>query len=222
MPESLLAADFGGIVAAIIGLISIGAAVVNAMNDKKQPPRRTRPKDNTKVRREIEEFLEQQGGRKPPRREEVMIDDIEVVEEPRPRPAPKPVPKPKKAQVPQRPKPAAQKPVASPPRTDSPGTNRPGDRPVGTQNLGTALREHVSQAMQERVAAQAERDLPHLTSRVDEEVKQDLGTFSVSGKKAAPASSTAMPLVKMLRNPQSARNAVIIAEVLGRPKALRK
>ena len=74
--------------------------------------------------------------------------------------------------------------------------------------------------MHERVAAQAQRDLPHLANRVDEEVKQDLGTFSVSGKKAAPASS--MPLVKMLRNPQSARNAVIIAEVLGRPKALRK
>lgn len=87
--------------------------------------------------------------------------------------------------------------------------------------MGTGLREHVTTAMGERIAVQAQRDLPHLTSSVGEKVQEDLGTFSVSGKVSAPSSKTS-PLIQMLRNPQSARHAVIIAEVLGRPKALRK
>jgi len=75
--------------------------------------------------------------------------------------------------------------------------------------------------MGERIAAQAQRDLPHLTSSVNDKVREDLGTFSVSGKEAAASSKTS-PLIQMLRNPQTARHAVIIAEVMGRPKALRK
>jgi outer membrane biosynthesis protein TonB len=228
MPGFQLLADFDGVVAILFAVISIGAAIVNAIGGKKEPPRRNpgRPKNNT-VRKEIEEFLEQQGGRKPQRREEVVVEDVdvvEVVEEPRPRPKPKPqVPKPKKQQSP---KPVAQKPAPKPAATPRPviaptQVSRRGDAPLGSNDLGTGLKDHVAAAMGERIAAQAQRDLPHLQSHVDQKVREDLGTFSVSGKEAAPSSKTS-PLIQMLRNPQSARHAVIIAEVMGRPKALRK
>lgn len=228
MPGFQLLADFDGVVAVLFAIISIGAAIVNAVGGKKEPPRRNpaRPKNNT-VRKEIEEFLEQQGGRKPQRRDEIVVEDVELVEEPRPRPTPKPqTPKPKKQQVPQRPKPVAQKPAPKPaatPRSVIAPTqvSRRGDAPLGSNDLGTSLKDHVAATMGERIAAQAQRDLPHLTSQVNEKVREDLGTFSVSGKTSAPATKTS-PLIQMLRNPQSARNAVIIAEVMGRPKALRK
>ena len=87
--------------------------------------------------------------------------------------------------------------------------------------LGADLREHVSKVMGERVKAQAERDLPHLASTMAAKVQEDLGDFSVS-KKAVDAGSTASPLIQMLRNPQTARQAVLMAEIMGRPKALRK
>lgn len=223
MPGFQLLADFDGVIAILFAVISIGAAIVNAVGNKKEPPRRNpgRPKDSS-VRKEIEEFLEQQGGRKP-RREEV-VDDIEVIEEPRNRPGSKSVQKAKRAPVPQRSKPASPKPApkATPrPAVAPTEVTRPGGTPIGSTDLGTGLRDHISSAMGERMASQAQRDLPHLASRVDQQVREDLGTFSVSGKEATTAASNS-PLIKMLRDPQTARNAVIIAEIMGRPKALRK
>lgn len=224
MPKILILADLEGVVAVLFAVISIGAAIVNAVGGKKEPPRRNpgRPKDN-KVRKEIEEFLEQQSGRKPQRREEILVEDVELVEE---RPSPRPQPPRQKKPQPQRQKPTAQKPPQKPASTPRPviaptQVTKRGEAPLGSKDMGTGLREHVTATMGERIAAQAQRDLPHLTSQVSEKVREDLGTFSVSGKEAAPSSKTS-PLIQMLRNPQSARHAVIIAEVLGRPKALRK
>lgn len=225
MPGILLLADIEGVVAVLFAVISIGAAIVNAVGGKKEPPRRNpgRPKDS-KVRKEIEEFLEQQSGRKPQRREEIQVEDVELIEEPRSAPRPQP-PRQKKPQ-PQRPKPVAQKPAQKPASTPRPviaptQVTKRGDPPLGSKDMGTGLREHVTATMGERIAAQAQRDLPHLTSSVNDKVREDLGTFSVSGKEAAASSKTS-PLIQMLRNPQTARHAVIIAEVMGRPKALRK
>lgn len=213
----------------LFAVISIGAAIVNAINSKKEPPRKVaggRPKDQ-KVRQEIDEFLQQQGGRKS-RPVEVSPDDIELVEE-TPRRRPNPVVRPTKT-------PKSSQKQAAPPRTKaSPPAPQPaqrasalptkvskrGDAPQGSQTLGSEIRDHVSSAMAERVVAQAERDLPHLSSSVDQKVREDLGVFSVSGK-SDTVSSGSSPLMSMLQNPKTARQAFLMSEIMGRPKALRK
>ena len=230
----LLAIDPDTVIATLFALISIGAAIVNAMSGKKEPPRKNaggRPKD-AKVRQEIEAFLEQQsGGRKSPP-VELGPDDIELVEEaPRRRPSPvvKPTKKPKSAQRSVVPAPRAVVPPKPPaPRASALPTQvtKRGESPVGSTDLGGGLREHVKTAMAERVAIQAQRDLPHLTSSVNQRVREDLGapdttTFSVSGKTDAVRSGSS-PLVLMLQNPKTARQAVLMSEIMGRPKALRK
>ncbi len=237
MPQFLLlAVNPDVVIGTLFALISIGAAIVNAMSSKKEPPRKNpagRPKD-ARVRQEIEAFLEQQsGGRKPPP-VELGPDDIELVEEPRRRPSPvvKPTKKPKSTQrqVAQAPRAVAPpKPAVRPvPRASALPTQvtKRGESPVGSTDLGGGLREHVKAAMAERVAVQAQRDLPHLASTIGQKVREDLGapdtkTFSVSGKTDAVRSG-ASPLVLMLQNPKTARQAVLMSEIMGRPKALRK
>ncbi len=230
----LLAINPDTVIATLFAVISIGAAIVNAMNGKKEPPRKNpggRPKDQ-RVRQEIEAFLEQQGGGRKPPPAELGPNDIELVEEPRRRP-PSPVVKPTKKPK-SGPKPSAQASRGpAPPKSPAPRSSalptqvtRRGESPVGSTDLGGGLREHVKTAMAERVAVQAQRDLPHLASTMGQKVREDLGapdtkTFSVSGKDDAVRSG-ASPLVLMLQNPKTARQAVLMLEIMARPKALRK
>ena len=224
----LAAGGIDGWIAVLFALFSIGGAIINAVNKKPEtPPRKpgARPKDQ-RVRQEIDEFLQQQGGRKP-RPVEVNPDDIELVEEsPRRRPSPvvRPTKTPKSAQKPA----APQRPKGLPPASPTPRASalptqvtKRGDIAVGTNTLGMGLREHVSSAMAERVVSQAQRDLPHLSSSVDQKVREDLGVFSVSGKTEAVRSGSSS-LMAMLQNPKTARQAVLMSEIMGRPKALRK
>ena len=225
----LAAFDLGGVFGLLLAVISIGAAIINAIGGKKEPPRKGaggRPKDQ-KVRQEINEFLEQQGANRRNRPVEVGPDDIELVEE-APRRRASPVVKPTKTpRLPQKtaaqPRPKAPQALPPAPRASALPTQvtKRGERPLGSTDLGGGLREHVQSAMAERVAAQAQRDLPHLSSRVDEMVKADLGVFSVSGK-ADTVRSGSLSLIQMLQNPKTARQAVLMSEIMGLPKALRK
>lgn len=214
----------------IFGLISFIAWITNTLkkNQEEQTRRNTsskRPKDQS-VRREIEEFLQQQKSGRPSRPATKMTetDFVEIVEEPAGRRIPTPVVQPTKTPRSNR-KTGQQKPKAPVPSKTIPPQPAPASRtPVGNLSrapLGADLREHVNKAMAERVKAQADRDLPHLASSVSEKVREDLGVFSVSKKAAAPR-STAIPLIQMLKNPQTAYQAVLMSEIMGRPKALRK
>lgn len=214
----------------IFGLISFVAWISNVLkkNQEEQNRRNAAPKRNKdqKVRREIEEFLQQQKTGRPSNRgnEVIESDFVEVVDESASRRRPTPVVQPTKTPRANR-KPAPQKPKAPvPSKTQASQPSSAQRSPVGNLSrapLGADLREHVSQAMAERVKAQAERDLPHLASSVSKQVTEDLGEFSVSKKATAPR-STATPLIQMLSNPQTAQQAVLMSEIMGRPKALRK
>ncbi len=245
MPRlELLAIDFGAIVTMFFVLISVIGAVINATNSNKEKEKekgnkRPRPKESS-VRREIEEFLEQQGGRPPKPKQPMMLgeDDIEIVDEPVRRPVPpRPTNKPKP--TPQRPaanrpanRPAQKAPTAQQrPKALAPTpvqkTSRPGERHVGSQDLGDGLRKHVQTAMGERMAAQAQKDVPQLTAAgvhsaaTDKQLKDDLNAFKVTGK-ADASLAKASPIMRMLRDPGSVRNAVLLAEIMTRPRALRK
>lgn len=220
-----LAAGGGDVVITIIfGLISFGAWIINTVKKSQEEQARRnagakRPRDQ-KVRREIEEFLQQQKTGRPSRPAPESVD-VEVVDEPPVRNRPSPVVQPRKTpkqnrkSAPSAPKAEQAKSVQSqlPPRTTV--------GHLSQASLGAELREHVHATMAERVTAQAERDLPHLKSSVAEQVQEDLGEFTVS-KKASTSKSTSTSLIRMLVSPQTARQAVLISEIMGRPKALRK
>ena len=78
--------------------------------------------------------------------------------------------------------------------------------------------------MDERVAAQASQNLPHA---VDQAVSQHLGVFaadmsSASGPGRTQARIPAAALLLALRSPDGVRQAVMMQEILQRPRALRR
>ncbi|RLS54610.1 MAG: hypothetical protein DWH91_11295 [Planctomycetota bacterium] len=235
----LLAVDFGTIVTLFFVAISVIGAVLNASNSNKDKNNkggnRPRPRDSS-VRREIEEFLEQQGGRKPKAEKPMILseDDLEIVDEPvrrsvKPKAVPSGQPRQTKRPAAQPSARATKPPAPARPKTLTPSSPLPASsRSVGHQDLGDGLRKHVQSAMSERVAAQAQKDLPHLATAgqqaaavTDRQLQANLDAFKVTGK-SDPSNSQASPLLKMLRNPGSVRNAVLLAEIMTPPRALRK
>ncbi len=216
------------IIPILFGLFSFAAWIINTVKKSQEEQARRgaanrRPKDQ-KVRQEIQEFLQQQKSGRPSRPATPQMDpeDVEVVDEPAGRRRPSPVVQPKKTPKSGR-KPAPNSTQTSRPATAPTPAAAP-RTPMGQferGQLGSELREHVSTVMAERVKAQADRDLPHLSSSVPMKVEEDLGIFEVSKKAVSPRVSNT-PLIDALRNPTTARQAVLMQEIFGRPKALRK
>lgn len=110
-------------------------------------------------------------------------------------------------------------------------------RPAGS-TLGSSLNQHVREHMAERIVKEAQRDVGQ---DIKDSVQKHMGNISrpapgtsspgrvttaalFSGN-TAPADpgccARADNLKKMLRNPESIRQAIIIQEVMNRPKCLR-
>lgn len=110
----------------------------------------------------------------------------------------------------------------------TPGSSRPGGRIAqrkgpGSTTLGSGVRQHLAEHMQEgRVTQQAQNFLGH---GVAEKVQHDLGTFSVADPAAAPlpASRTDRPTVtatnvaKLMRDPDGMKQAFVLNLILNRP-----
>lgn len=200
----------------VIMLISWVINQVNAQNQRKPPPQRRGPqrggppRRNRGIQDEIDNFLREAAGRRQPPRgggRVLEADEIEIVEE---RPAPR------------RPAPAR------PTRQPKPGTGVAGRHLGGQERLGSSVRDHLRTHMEERVEEQAEGYLPHA---VDQLVAQHLGAFSAdsSGSSGRTAQSEtrrrarirAAALRTAFRTPGGARNAVLMHEILSRPRSLR-
>jgi hypothetical protein len=239
-----LLADIGGIFAVIFLLISFIGWIINMINTQNPPPapnrgpqRRPRARDS-KVQNEIEQFLQEAMGNKDARREEVPADQIEVVEvAPQRRP---PTPR-RESRPPARPmqrvsveQPAQERPrptggVSS--RQSMPSTqftpSTLGTKPAST--LGTKVSAHVKDHMRERVSQETTRHLPHA---VNQNVTQHLGEVSAGlrdvGEGVRPVfhSLANIPdpsgLIGQLRSPSGMRAAIVLQEILARPRALRK
>jgi len=109
---------------------------------------------------------------------------------------------------------------ASPPAR--PGDDIAGRKAPGSENLGKQIRSHLAEYLDSsRMAAQTQSDLGNAVERT---VRQHLGeTVSVAEKdqsqSPAPEASAILPL---LRNASSVRTAIVINEILGPPKGLRR
>jgi hypothetical protein len=197
-------------------------AAHNKPAPRKPGPRPARPR-NDRIQQEIDQFIQEAAGRRPPRRGEVLAaDDIEIVDAPARgrRPAPR-----RAAPPVVRPAVAAQQPRGAP----RPGQAAAERRLTGSEQLGAGLSDHVRTHMDNRVGVEVQQHLPHM---VDQGVSQHLGAFAaLSGGPAAPAAGApagrgtaapALALLAELRSPAGVRQAIVMQEILQRPLALRR
>ncbi|OYW18607.1 MAG: hypothetical protein B7Z55_10310, partial [Planctomycetales bacterium 12-60-4] len=201
----LLAADVGNWIGLAILVLTVLGWIVNAIkgNDPegKPLPNRQRQQPKRDLRSEIEVFLEelQQKPNAEPRQRPEPVRPA-VAERPR-------VEKSRKANPPQ-PKPARAK-----------GGNSGSSKGSGSKPR-ESVREHVSTFMSEnRVGKDVQQ---HLAHRIDEAVEHDLAGGTVAPVAAvAPRASVPHPLLNLLSRPEGIRQAVLMNEILQRPRALR-
>lgn len=177
----------------------------------------------TELQAEINRFLKNVLGQKDEGKAE-QLDELEVIEEveeeeqPRRRPT-----APNKRGNPKRKNVAASKREESDNRSES----RPGGRiserkGPGTTNLGSGLRQHVADHMQEGRVLQGAQQ--HFAHGVAEKVQQDLGVFTgvaPAGDAAIVTTSrqtaTAISVAKLVRDPVTLKEAFVLNLVLTRP-----
>ena len=205
MPEPILAIGISQIIGLIIFTVSVLSWFVNIIQGNQQN-RAPRPKDRPRdpAQSELEKFLQEVVGNKgqPEKR----------------RPATPPVPQQKQSRAANdkrggKAKPQQQRPV----KTES-ASQRPGERAAAshlqTSALGQGVRSHLHDHMEpNRIGAAVQQD-------IDSAVRQDLGSDATSD--AVTRAGNIHPLAKALRDPQGVRQAILLNEILSRPKSLRR
>jgi hypothetical protein len=217
-PFAILAIDPGTVIFFVFAVISFISWIANQANAAKKvpPPRNPNPQApaqrNPQVQREIERFLREAAAKQ--RGQMVEADEIEVV---RPESARRPPPKRK---VVEKPRPAAARGLSSAKPQGLAGPARPGE--------GLAAR-HLAPKAQSSVAnehlPQSKAAVP-LPDDVSKSVSAHLGVFAAGGTAAAapagaPRRRAANSFLKELRTPQGMRSAIVMQEILKRPRALR-
>jgi hypothetical protein len=195
----------------------------------KTPP--AAPKKDNPFRNEIEAFLEEvgkrrAGGERPGRPPGERAPGNLVVAKTLPSPKTEPTRKP----VTLRPVAANERDKPEPSRTvivPAGSSARPGDemaarKAPGSNDLGKQIRTHLAEYLDSsRMATQTQNDLGNA---VDLTVRQHLGstiTTSVADKRQTAAPTLeASDIMPLLRNASSVRTAIVINEILGRPKGL--
>lgn len=243
MPDFILA-DGGGIGVIVFLVISFISWILNMKNEGQKPKNRPRPNQPNRpaqaakrpdaLKNELEMFLEEVTGAKP-RAEQNNPRQVDAARPPRPqrreRPAggrpdaPRSKPAVVQQQKPKRRRVQQQK-AQAPPKADKPKAAKQPKR-----ELGSKLREHVDDYMGEhRVDKHVAEHLAEGVSgrkskRIGSSVKEHLGATSFDGPvqiEVDPPPATTASLIKMLRNPTSVRNAILVNEILQPPRALRK
>lgn len=209
MPSTFipLLADAGGsIVFIIVLVISVISWLVNLVqgNNPKggKPKQRPRPDQGQS---DLEKFLQEVVGNKPQPQQE----------KPRPPKSPRPQGQKKaksKSPAQQRPA-AAQAPVAM---------DRPGARLQQTHLATAALGDNFrNNSMDQRsIDSIVKKDIDGSVRRdIDDAVQRDIGADgTLSSIQRAPVH----PLILAMRSPGGVRQAIMMAEILGRPKSLRQ
>jgi len=200
----VLAAD-GSIVFVIVLIISIISWVVNLVqgnNQKGKPQNRNRTNQG---KSDLEKFLQDVvgGGKQDPDQESRK----------------------KPASQKQNPsgngnkKPAKPKPQQQPAAANKPTGARPAKSPLTPSAMGDGGRSHVGSNLDSRsVDAAVKQDVDGAVQRdINDTVRRDMGADSTN----INVQRTVHPLILALRNPQGVRQAIMLAEILNRPKSLR-
>ena len=213
----------------VISIIGWLMNIINAQNPPappNRPARRPQHRDR-KIETEIEAFLQEAMGRRAPQRPKEEVDGIEIIE---PQPARRSPPSrrpPLKSDVQTI---AGAEPKASQPLQQlRPGEGVASRQMTSSSTLGTGVRSHLQEHMQPRVGQQVEENLPHA---VTESISEHLGQFSADDRdmrsgvapirRSRAAVDKPSALIGEIRKPSGMRRAVILHEILSRPRVLRK
>jgi len=222
--DSLLAAigDLGFLLFVAFAFLSWLINAVGAKNKKNQPNRARRqpqrpPRGRDKqLQNEIDQFLAQVKGRAAG---EKPLDVVEIRER-----------KPRRRPVSKQPPPLPEKPA----RKQKPG-NRLSKQHLrdSEKELGSSVRKHLAAHMEpDNVDLQVENYLAH---DVQASVSEHLGRFAAEESKTtatrletttgvtSPAVGvTPAAMLQLLQSPQGIRQAILLSEILQRPRALRR
>ncbi len=202
-------------------------AVWNAGQEPKAAPRRENPHRN-----EIEQFLEEVGRRRPAANAAQRGESVSPnATAPRPIRPPQPMPVPIQRMPgqasrarPEMPKPTARLPQTLPPQTppSRPGAEIAARKAPGSEDLGTQVQAHLNEYLDS--SRMSQRVKADLGSSVERGVREHLGKTETRGteEKETPAAPTDAPIQSLLRNPAGVRSAILLNEILQRPKCLRR
>jgi len=195
-----------------------------AGNTQAAPPGR----DN-RFRNEIEVFLEEVGQRRsssaPPQRGAAVRGAVAAglpAARPLMRPQPvQPAPRPAGSASPTKAEPPKAAPQAGPPR---PGAEIASRKAPVSDDLGAQIRAHLGQYLESsRLSQQARTDLG---KAVELAVREHLGTTVTRGAvgpdQVGTSAPSGQPIAALLRNPAGVRTAIMVNEILERPKCLRR
>jgi hypothetical protein len=178
-----------------------------AQEDSSPPSVRPRRAERDRQRDEIEEFTRQQTARRRGREEDIL----EVIEEARPpRRQGQTRPKPSGQRLPQQQRPGQPAPAASAQRS-RPGETLSNRHANQSESLGSGVRSHLAEYMEDRIDQSVQQ---HLVGGVGQSVQQHLGAVARMGE----ARTGEHPIVRLLRDPNGVRTALILNEVLTRPR----
>jgi hypothetical protein len=199
----LLLADVSEWIGLAILVLSFLGWIVNAIkgNQADGPPKPPRPQPKRDLRAELEVFLEELQTGKP---------------QPAAKPQPeRPKPPPAVAKKPQKQRPE-KKPQGKPaPKTLVQPTMKP-------SSIGGGVREHVAAYMTpDRVGAHAQEHIGQ--HRIDDAVTKDLAGGTVAAvTPVGVLHATPHPLLQVLSSRDGVRQAILLQEILQKPRALRR
>ena len=201
----ILAIGPGQVIALIVFTISVLSWFINLVqgnNPKGGPRPQNRPRPGNPAQSELEKFLQEvvSGGNPQPEKK---------------RPAPPPKPARAGGGEKKGGKPRPQRPTTA----ERPGT-RMSETHLANSELGGGVRNHVAAhldprnvdaAVQQNVGGAVRQDM-------DAAVQRHLGDNI--GPAASQRPATVHPLIEVLRSPQGVRQAILMSEILKRPKAM--
>lgn len=221
VPDPVFAFGVDNVVWVIFLVVTILGWLINLVARKQKPPppvrgqqpRRPAPPRDERLSSEIEIFLEQVTGKK------------------RAKPAPRAsAPRTSQQRRPQR-KSSQEAPRQAKRRSDEQRRREREQRKPKTadrtlddsEKLGSGVRSNLAEHMEEgRVAQEVEQ---HVAHDVNQGVRERLGVFDVDAStddSARSSSETVKQVVRMLRNPVTVRQAILISEILSPPKGSRR
>lgn len=228
MRHAVFAAGGGDIITIVFILIGIVSWILNALKEKSQaneraarpPVRRPQKKRDDSLQNEIDIFIQEVTGKQDDQRPQPSQTPRQPQQ---PRPVAK-VERPPLATRERRPRPVAPQPPTPAPQKTShtrPGEEISSRKGPGSRDLGADLTRHVEQRMKPHLIREEEKRLGH---NVDASVAAHLGISSsptTSVSTPSPASAMITDVRRMLANPTSAAQAILLNEILSPPRSKR-
>jgi len=193
----------------------------NEKGQKQQPRAQADPGRKQRVQSEIEAFLSEVSGKKQPREND--DNDAQLAQRRQQQAQRKAEAKRRQREEHQR----RQKQEVQKSRRREPQASTSKSRHKGERKVGTGIGAHVDQYIGKHVSEHIDQDFgEYVDATIVDSVDDHLGkrnlempTMAASSTKTTAAATS---IAALLRNPEGVRNAIIVNEILSRPRPLRR